>query len=122
MNTTHTRKKAVVSVMAAAAALLFVGTGLAQAAPIPANAPVAPHYTIAQWPGGLTVHVTDRSGVTSWCTYSADWYHSLPFFLPANGTYDLLITPSFPEGRTWNTSVTCEIDGHPHTTTSTFQY
>lgn len=54
------------------------------------------------------MHVTDKSGTSAVCTYTADWSRSLPFRLRANGTFDLLITPSVPENRMWNVAVSCD--------------
>ena len=39
---------------------------------------------------------------------AADWFHSLPFSLTGNGSYDLLIVPSVPEGRDWTVTVNCD--------------
>jgi hypothetical protein len=81
-------------------------TGPAQQAP-----PKAPAGPVLSWtprPGSLTVHITDKSGTSSVCTYTADWFRSLPFPLKANSTFDLLIAPSVPENRTWNVNVNCD--------------
>jgi hypothetical protein len=64
--------------------------------------------SLKPWPGGLTVNIHDNSGSDGTCTYDADWYHSLPFFLKANGTYPLTVVPSVPESRNWNVSVSCD--------------
>ena len=50
----------------------------------------------------------DNTGKNGRCTYSADWFHSLPFSLTGNGSYDLLIVPSVPEGRGWTVTVNCD--------------
>jgi hypothetical protein len=57
--------------------------------------------------GGLTAHITDRSGVAGQCTYDSDGYVR-SFFLPANSTYDLVIVPAIPEFRNWNVKITCD--------------
>jgi hypothetical protein len=81
-------------------------TGPAQQAP--PKAPAGPALSWTPRPGSLTVHVTDNSGTSSVCTYTADWFRSLPFPLKANSTFDLLIAPSVPENRTWNINVNCD--------------
>lgn len=86
---------------ATAAALLFVGAPTA-------HADGAPDVTFEPGPGVLTVHIRDTSGIDSWCNYHADYYNSNNFFLPASGTYDLLIRPSFPQFRLWDVSVLCD--------------
>jgi hypothetical protein len=80
--------------------LLLSSVGVAQAGPYVAG--------LEPWPGGLTVHIVNNNGTATWCTYSADSYRSLPFFLPANGKYDLVIVPSFPENRWWQVGVDCD--------------
>lgn len=67
--------------------------------------------------GGLTVHITDRSGVDSNCTYKADAYEQ-PFFLPKNSTKDLVIVPAIPKFANWDVTVTC--DNGTSTQTSIF--
>ncbi len=67
--------------------------------------------------GGLTAHITDRSGVDSQCTYTSDFYQR-SFFLPANSTYDLVIVPAIPKFQNWNVSVKCD-NG---TTTNTSEF
>jgi hypothetical protein len=57
--------------------------------------------------GGLVAHITDRSGVSSQCTYTTDNYNR-SFALPANSTYDLRIVPAVPEFRNWNVTITCD--------------
>jgi hypothetical protein len=57
--------------------------------------------------GGLTAHITDRSGVASQCTYTSDFYQR-SFFLPANQTHDLVIVPAIPKFQNWNVNVTCD--------------
>lgn len=89
---------------AAVASLLFVGAGTARAEG-------APDVTFEPGPGVLTVHIRDTSGIDSWCNYHADYYNSTNFFLPANGTYDLVIRPSFPQFRLWDVNVYCDDHG-----------
>lgn len=67
--------------------------------------------------GGLTVHITDRSGVDSNCTYKADAYEQ-GFFLPKNSTKDLVIVPAIPKFANWDVTVTC--DNGTSTRTSIF--
>jgi hypothetical protein len=67
--------------------------------------------------GGLTAHITDRSGVASQCTYDSDGY-SRSFPLPANGSFDLAIVPAIPKFANWNVSIKC--DNGTVTNTQTF--
>jgi len=67
--------------------------------------------------GGLTAHITDRSGVDSQCIYDSDGYRR-SFFLPAKATYDLVIVPAIPKFANWNVNITC--DNGTSTQTSTF--
>ena len=57
--------------------------------------------------GGLNVHITDRSGVTSQCTYDADGF-TRSFRLEANKSTDLKIVPALPKFDNWNINVTCD--------------
>jgi hypothetical protein len=57
--------------------------------------------------GGLLAHITDRSGVSSQCTYTTDNYNR-GFALPANSTFDLRIVPAVPQFRNWNVTITCD--------------
>jgi hypothetical protein len=57
--------------------------------------------------GGLEAHITDRSGVSSQCTYSTDNFNRA-FALPANSTYDLKVVPAIPQFRNWNVTITCD--------------
>jgi hypothetical protein len=57
--------------------------------------------------GGLNVHITDRSGVTSQCTYDADGF-TRTFRLEANSSTDLKIVPAIPKLDNWNINVTCD--------------
>jgi hypothetical protein len=67
--------------------------------------------------GGLESHITDRSGVTSQCTYATDDY-SRGFALPANSTYDLRIVPAIPKFKNWTVTITC--DNGTSTTATTY--
>jgi hypothetical protein len=67
--------------------------------------------------GGLVAHITDRSGVTSQCTYTADNFHRA-FALPANSQYDLRIVPAVPRFKNWNVTIAC--DNGTSTATTTF--
>jgi hypothetical protein len=90
-------------------------------APPPPPPPPAPKQGPAvSWDprvGGLTAHITDRSGVASQCVYDSDGYQR-SFFLPAKGTYDLVIVPAIPKFANWNVKITC--DNGTSTQTSTF--
>lgn len=93
-----------VVITAATSALALQGTGIG-------NASAPPVLSWDPWPGGLTVHIRDQSGGSTWCTYTADWYQSPRFPLKAMQTYDLVIVPSFPENRVWDVRVRCD-DGN----------
>jgi hypothetical protein len=67
--------------------------------------------------GGLVAHITDRSGVTSQCTYATDDF-SRGFALAANSKYDLRIVPAVPKFRNWTVTITC--DNGTSTTATTF--
>lgn len=66
--------------------------------------------------GGLVAHVTDRSGVASQCTYTADWY-TRSFFLGAKATYDVVMVPAIPKLGTWDVTVSCDNGTATHTST-----
>ena len=90
------------------------GCSNGQAPPPPPNQPPPPAPpklgpTVSWNPvvGGLVAHITDRSGVSSQCTYTTDNYNR-SFALPANSTYDLKIVPAVPEFRNWNVTITCD--------------
>ena len=83
------------------------------APPAPKLGPTVSFTTIL---GGLQVHVTDRSGVSSQCTYATDDF-SRGFGLAANSSYDLKIVPAVPRFKTWNVSVTCDNGTSTQTTT-----
>jgi hypothetical protein len=63
--------------------------------------------SLSPFVGGVTVHIHDKTGKSGTCRYDADWYHSLPFFLRANGNWDLVVVPSVPESRNWDVTVSC---------------
>lgn len=67
--------------------------------------------------GGLVAHITDRSGVSSQCTYTTDDFNR-SFALAANATYDLRIVPAVPQFRNWTVTVNC--DNGTSTTATTY--
>jgi hypothetical protein len=67
--------------------------------------------------GGLVAHITDRSGVTSQCTYATDNF-TRGFALSANSKYDLRIVPAVPRFRNWTVTITC--DNGTSTTATTY--
>ena len=87
----------------------------AQQAPPPA-AKQGPLVSASKEIGGVTFHVTDRSGVASQCTYSSEGYTD-SFGLPANGSFDLFV-PAIPLGKTRTGTITC--DNGTSTNTSVF--
>jgi hypothetical protein len=113
MNTTHHRKKLIVSALGAGAAVpavLFLGSGTAAAEP-----QINPYPKIGL--GNVTVQVADVNGQSAWCTYHATQigglgiYDSLPFFLGQNTQADVVIWPALPTGYTWDTWVSCDYPG-----------
>ena len=72
--------------------------------PAPKLGPTVSFNTVL---GGMEAHITDRSGVSSQCTYATDDY-SRGFALPANSTYDLRIVPAVPRFRNWTVTITCD--------------
>jgi hypothetical protein len=66
--------------------------------------------------GGLVAHITDRSGVTSQCTYTSDFY-TRSFALNANSTFDLKIIPAIPKFQNWDVTIDCDNGTNTHTTT-----
>jgi hypothetical protein len=95
---TSVRRVAVI--VAAVPCLLFLSVGTAHAAG-------APDVTFHPIVGGLNVHIRDTSGIDSWCSYHADWYHSSRFLLPADGLHILTI-PGVPLFRLWDVKVDCD--------------
>ena len=57
--------------------------------------------------GGLEALITDRSGVSSQCSYATDNYNRA-FALPANATYDLKIVPAVPRFKNWTVTISCD--------------
>jgi hypothetical protein len=85
-----------------------------QPPPAPLQGPTVSFETVL---GGLEAHITDRSGVSSQCTYATDDF-SRGFALPANSNYDLRIVPAVPKFRNWTVTITC--DNGTSTTATTF--
>lgn len=82
--------------------------------PAPKQGPTVSFKTIV---GGLVAHITDRSGVSSQCTYVTDGVNR-SFALPANSAYDLKIVPAIPQFRNWTVMITC--DNGTSTTATTY--
>jgi hypothetical protein len=82
--------------------------------PAPKQGPTVSFNTVL---GGMEAHITDRSGVSSQCTYATDNYNR-SFALPANSTYDLRIVPAVPQFRNWTVTITC--DNGTSTTATTY--
>ena len=82
--------------------------------PAPKQGPTVSFKTIL---GGMQAHITDRSGVTSQCTYATDNFNR-GFGLPANSSYDLKIVPAVPQFRNWTVTITC--DNGTSTTATTY--
>jgi hypothetical protein len=86
--------------------------------PPPPPAPkLGPTVSFNKVLGGLEAHITDRSGVTSQCTYATDDFNR-SFALAANSTYDLRIVPAVPKFRDWTVTITC--DNGTSTTATTY--
>lgn len=82
--------------------------------PAPKQGPTVSFNTVL---GGLEAHITDRSGVSSQCTYTTDNYNR-SFALAANSTYNLRIVPAVPQFRNWTVTITC--DNGTSTTATTY--
>lgn len=82
--------------------------------PAPKQGPTVSFKTIV---GGLVAHITDRSWVSSQCTYATDGVNR-SFALAANSAYDLKIVPAIPQFRNWTVTITC--DNGTSTTATTF--
>jgi hypothetical protein len=82
--------------------------------PAPKLGPTVSFKTIL---GGLEAHITDRSGVSSQCTYATDNVNR-SFALAANSSYDLRIVPAVPQFRNWTVTITC--DNGTSTTATTY--
>jgi len=91
--------------------IVVSGCSNGQAAPPPPNQPpppkLGPTVTFNPILGGLQARITDRSGVSSQCTYVTDNVNR-SFALPANSTYNLKIVPAIPQFRNWNVTITCD--------------
>jgi hypothetical protein len=81
--------------------------------PAPKLGPTVSFDTVV---GGLVAHITDRSGVSSQCTYTADNFNRA-FALPANSQYDLRIVPAVPRFKNWNVTIACDNGTSTATTT-----
>ncbi len=102
--------------------IVVSGCSSGQTAPPPSSSPPpAPKLgpTVSWNPvvGGLVAHITDRSGVTSQCTYATDNFNR-SFALQANSTYDLRIVPAVPQLKNWTVTITC--DNGTSTTATTY--
>lgn len=82
--------------------------------PAPKQGPTVSFDTIL---GGLVAHITDRSGVSSQCTYVTDNFNR-SFALAAKAKYDLKVVPAVPRFRNWTVTITC--DNGTSTTATTF--
>ncbi|HEY7054676.1 MAG TPA: DUF4189 domain-containing protein [Mycobacterium sp.] len=98
----------------AGAKIIVSGCSNGQTPPPPPNQPPPPpapkQGPTVSWDlivGGFVAHITDRSGVSSQCTYvSEDLNRS--FALAANSTYDLKVVPAIPRFRDWTVTITCD--------------
>ncbi|MGZ6779694.1 MAG: DUF4189 domain-containing protein, partial [Mycobacterium sp.] len=72
--------------------------------PAPKQGPTVSFKTIV---GGREADITDRSGVSSQCTYATDNFNR-SFALPANGNYQLKIVPAIPQLKNWTVTITCD--------------
>lgn len=81
--------------------------------PAPKLGPTVSFDTVV---GGLVAHITDRSGVSSQCTYTADNFNRA-FALSANSTYELRIVPAVPRFKNWNVTIACDNGTSTATTT-----
>jgi hypothetical protein len=84
------------------------------APPAPKQGPTVSFDTVV---GGLVAHITDRSGVTSQCTYATDNFNRA-FALQANSKYDLRIVPAVRQFRNWTVTIAC--DNGTSTTATTY--
>jgi hypothetical protein len=78
-----------------------------QQQPPPSAPTLGPTVSWDLVPGGWVAHITDRSGVTSQCTYVSDRVNR-SFALQANSTYDLKIVPAVPLAKDWPVTITCD--------------
>lgn len=72
--------------------------------PAPKQGPTVSFKTIV---GGREADITDRSGVSSQCTYTTDNFNR-SFALPANGSYQLKIVPAIPQLKNWTVTIACD--------------
>jgi hypothetical protein len=104
------------------AKVIVSGCANGSTTPPPPNDPppapkLGPTVTFDKVLGGLVAHITDRSGVTSQCTYATDNVNR-SFGLPANQSYDLRLVPAIPQFRNWTVTVNC--DNGTSTTVTTY--
>jgi hypothetical protein len=86
------------------------------APPAPAPPKLGPTVSFKTIIGGLQAHVTDRSGVSSQCTYTMDNYNR-SFALAANSASDVRIVPAIPQFRDRNVTIACDNGTKTQTTT-----
>ncbi len=72
--------------------------------PAPLQGPTVSFKTIV---GGREADITDRSGVSSQCTYATDNFNR-GFALQAHSTYNLKIVPAVPQFKNWTVTITCD--------------
>jgi hypothetical protein len=72
--------------------------------PAPLQGPTVSFKNIV---GGREADITDRSGVSSQCTYATDNFNR-SFALQANSTYQLKIVPAIPQLKNWTITITCD--------------
>ena len=84
--------------------------------PTPPAPKLGPAVSFQKVVGGLEAHISDRSGVTSQCTYATDNF-SRGFQLDAGSRYYLRIVPAVPQFRNWNVTITCDNGTSTNTTT-----
>ena len=77
------------------------------AGPKPSTGGAAPTIDLEGILGGVSVNVTDHSGVDSNCTYTAPLV-SRQFHLPADGTASVKIVPLAQLGIPYNVSIVCD--------------
>jgi hypothetical protein len=85
--------------------------------PTPPAPKLGPAVSFQKVVGGLEAHISDRSGVSSQCTYATDNF-SRDFPLEAGSRYYLRIVPAVPQFRNWTVTITC--DNGTSTTTTTY--
>jgi hypothetical protein len=118
MNTANNRKKSITAALGAAAAavavpaMLFAGTGTAQASTL-----VTPETNAL----GVTVSVLSDTQ-WGWCSYSAQpWnpgplpVYGVPFHMEKNINHQLWF-PGIQTGTKWTVTVKCDNDGNGDTT------